>query len=295
MKLVKIYIEIVLTRRSVAFLVCAFLFSSVILSQDIHFSQFYLTPLQYNVAETGNFSGDYRAGGAYRSQWSAVPVSYSTFNFFGDFVKVKNRDRWGTGLLFNNDVAGDSRYGTTQLYIPFAYHLTLSKDSNLFLGMGLQPGISNVGFRTNQLTFDSQYDGDVFNPSLSTGENFPLQKKTYLDISTGFRLQYDLQQRSSFVFGMSYSHFNKPSVSFFKNAEIRLDPKWNTLLSFSYPIHKKMDLKLDALLSKQGKYKEMVSGARLSFRLSETQRSAINAGFFCKSERCSFSSGRNGI
>ena len=253
-------------------------------AQDIHFSQFYLAPVQYNCAETGIFNGDYRAGGAYRSQWSAVPVSYATTNLFGDFSKSKGKDRLGMGFVFNHDVAGDSRYGTSQFYIPFAYHFNLSQDSNLFFGIGIQPGIANVGFRTNKLTFDSQYDGDAFNPGLSSGENFSVLRRTYFDINSGIRLQYNLRQRSSLIFGLAYSHFNKPKISFYKNDQIRLDPKLVSTFSFTYPIHRKVDLYIDGLLNSQGKYRELVSGLRLSYRMSETIRSAVNAGVFLRTK-----------
>lgn len=253
-------------------------------SQDIHFSQFYLSPLQYNPAETGFFSGEVRAGGAFRSQWSAVPVSYSTFNFFGDISKQKAKEKYGLGLLFNNDVAGDSKFGTTQLYIPAAYHFAIGNDSSLFFGLGIQPGVSNIGFRTNQLTFDSQFDGDAYNPALWNGENFNMQKRMYFDLNTGIRIQYNLRQRSSITIGASYSHINKPRISFFKNNEIKLDPKFSTYVSFSYPLQSKIDLLLNALINQQGKYKEFVPGLRLSLRIDELQKTAINAGLYLRAK-----------
>jgi len=75
-------------------------------------------------------------------------------------VKKQQGDYTGVGFIFNNDVSGDSRYGTTQLYIPLSYIKKL-KDSTLLVSVGIQPGISNIGFRTNKLTFDNQYDGGL--------------------------------------------------------------------------------------------------------------------------------------
>lgn len=47
-------------------------------SQDIHFSQFFETPLLRNPALAGIFGGDFRIQGVYRNQWNSVTVPYQT-------------------------------------------------------------------------------------------------------------------------------------------------------------------------------------------------------------------------
>ena len=47
-------------------------------SQDIHFSQFFETPLLRNPALAGIFKGDLRVQGVYRTQWGSVTVPYQT-------------------------------------------------------------------------------------------------------------------------------------------------------------------------------------------------------------------------
>ena len=254
--------------------------------QDIHFSQYNMSPLNLNPAFTGSFDGDYRAGGIYRSQWSAVPVPYSTFGFMADMrrpVKKQQGDYTGVGFIFNNDVSGDSRYGTTQLYIPLSYIKKL-KDSTLLVSVGVQPGISNIGFRTNKLTFDNQYDGDAYNPALSSGENFALQSRTYLDINTGSVVQYLIKQRASVTAGLALSHVNVPKVSYFKNDNIRLDLKTAAYFSFTYPAAAKIDLITDVLYERQGKFHETVFGERISLILNPKDRQAINAGIYLRAK-----------
>lgn len=259
----------------------------VMKAQDIHFSQYNLSPLNLNPAFTGFFDGDYRGTANYRSQWSSVPVSYSTVSLGADMnlpLKKTIHDRAGAGILFNNDVAGDSKYGTTQLYIPVSYLHTLSSDSNFFLNIGLQPGISNIGFRTNKLTFDNQWDGDAYNAALSSGENFPLMKRTYFDLNTGMVLQYRLKQKSAITLGLALSHLNTPKISYFKNKDIQLDPKFNTYLSFSYPLTMQLNLTGEYLFEKQGTYKENVFGARAAYSLVSTEQQAISAGFYLRAK-----------
>jgi type IX secretion system PorP/SprF family membrane protein len=150
-----------------------FFFSIAVMSvtaQDIHFSQFWMQPLYLNPANAGMFDGQYRAGGIYRRQWRAVPVPYRTVSFLGDtkFEKmISSTTDLGAGLIFNNDVSGDSKYTINQLYVPVSAIKALS-DSNMSVSAGLSPGISNISFRTDKLSFDNQWDVDVYNSSLSS-------------------------------------------------------------------------------------------------------------------------------
>ena len=47
-------------------------------AQDLHFSQFYENPILRNPALTGIFSGDYKAGVNYRTQWDDISVPFQT-------------------------------------------------------------------------------------------------------------------------------------------------------------------------------------------------------------------------
>ena len=54
-------------------------------AQDLHFSQYFNTPLLVNPANTGfNPDYDYRLGGNYRNQWANVGNPYKTMGFWGD-------------------------------------------------------------------------------------------------------------------------------------------------------------------------------------------------------------------
>ncbi len=256
-------------------------------AQDIHFSQFNMSPGNLNPAFTGFFDGDVRGIANYRSQWRTVPVAYSTVSLQMDlrnnFKKITT-DKWGAGMLFNNDIAGDSKYGTTQLYIPLSYIHQLNTDSNFFMSLGLQPGISNVGFRTNKLSYDSQWDGDAYNPALSSGENYSLLRRTYFDMNMGLVLQYQLKQKSAITFGASMSHLTTPRVSYFKNDDIELDMKFNSYISFTYPIAPKLNIEAEYLFQKQGKFKENVLGTKLSFTLNENNKQSVNAGVYLRAK-----------
>lgn len=251
-------------------------------AQDIHFSQFWMQPLYLNPANAGMFDGQYRAGAMYRQQWRAVPVPYRTVSIMGDarFDNViRGKADGGAGIIFNNDVSGDSKYTINQAYIPVSAVKTISSDSALSVSAGLAPGISNIAFRTDKLTFDKQWDGDIYNPSLSTGENFPSLSRTYFDVSAGITLQYKFKGTGLVSAGTSLSHFNRPRVSFFKNDDVKLYAKTNTFVSVQYPVQQMLFVNVDLMYEKQGPFRETVIAARGRYVMDPKDNIVLSAGF----------------
>ena len=250
-------------------------------AQDIHLSQFWANPLYLNPAQAGMFDGDYRVAAAYRNQWRAVPVPYSTLSFCGDtrFNHVfSQQGTVGMGLVFNNDISGDSHYSINQAYIPLSYIQTFKGDTNLSISLGVSPGVSNIAFKTNKLTYDNQFDGDAYNASLPSGENYPLQSKTYFDIGTGLAFQYKLKAGGYISAGTSLSHLTRPNVSFFKSEGVNLYAKSNTYVSLKYPIKDLLFLHVDAMYEKQGPFHETILASRIAYVLNKEDHVSVNAG-----------------
>jgi hypothetical protein len=76
---------------------------AVLRAQDIHFSQFYVSPLLQNPANAGYFNCNYRFTAIYRSQWNSITVPYKTFAGSYDmrFVpkRSSNKDIFGVGAV----------------------------------------------------------------------------------------------------------------------------------------------------------------------------------------------------
>jgi len=261
--------------------------SNFLISQDVHFSQYNGSVINLNPAFTGFFDGDYRLNGIYRSQWSSVPVPYTSFSLAGDArfkPKSMKSDCIGVGIMFNNDKSGDTYYGTNQLYISGSYIHKLNKDSTLLWTTGIMAGISNVGFNYSRMTFDDQYQNSSYSSSNSTGESFTKNAATFGDFNFGTALQYAIKQRAFMQYGISYHHFTNPKLTFQNNTSIRIDPKLNNYLCFAYPIGVKTDIIAEILYSHQGKYNEVVPGAMVKFLLDEKTRQAISVGLYYRAK-----------
>ena len=264
-----------------------FLNSKILISQDVHFSQYNGSLINLNPGFTGFFDGDFRLNGIYRSQWSSVPVPYRSFSFAGDArFKTKNMksDCIGVGVVFNNDKAGDTYYGTNQMYLSGSYMHKLNKDSTLLWTTGIMAGISNVGFNYSRMTFDDQYQNSNYSSANGTGENFAKNATTFGDFNFGTALQYAIKQRAFVQYGISYHHFTNPKITFQNNTSIRVDPKLNNYLCFTYPIGAKTDVVTELLFSHQGKYNEFIPGAMIKLHLDETTHQAVSLGLYYRAK-----------
>ena len=250
-------------------------------AQDIHLSQFWANPLYLNPAQAGMFDGDYRVAGAFRNQWRTVPVNYTTFSVCGDarFTNVLSQQGGaGAGIIFNNDNSGDSRYTINQFYVPLSYIQKFKGDSNLSISLGISPGISNISFNTRKLTYDNQFNGDAYDPTLPSGENYPSQSKTYFDIGTGLAAQYKLKNMGYISAGTSLSHLTRPNVSFFKSAGVDLYMKSNAYINVKYPIKDILYLHADVMYEHQGPFHETILAGRVSYVLDKKENVSVNAG-----------------
>lgn len=271
-------------RKSKSILFFIFFGVNIIHAQDIHYSQFNASPQNLNPAQTGLFDGDWRFVGNFRSQWSVIPVPYRTFSLATDTrlkTKLEN-DVPAVGLIINTDKSGDSKFTTTQLFVSGAYIKKINKDSTHFLSFGIQPGVTSKSFNVAALTFDNQYDGDSYNASLSSGENFPKTRITYFDFGGGLSYLWKKNNRTLVNVGVSALHLNMPKQSFFKNDDIRLDVKTCASAIAEFPVAAQLDVLPTIMYQRQGKFQETVVGLFGKYHLKpvDGMTTAVSLGGF---------------
>lgn len=253
-------------------------------TQDIHFSQYNGSVLNLSPALCGMFDGQYRLNGIFRKQWQAVPVPYSTIALSGEgkYFMPKIKKQLSFGLLFNNDKAGDAIYTQNQIYLTTAYLHSLKKDSTLLLNVAVNIGYSTSYFNYNRMTFDSQFDGLQFNSSAPSNENFYRTSLHYFDINLATSLKYIINQKIYFQYALSLFHMNSPVITYYANTSSRLDRKWSNYLMMQYPINQKLYLLPEILFNFQGKYKEILPGAQLSYLINNLDDIYGRAGIYLR-------------
>jgi len=230
-------------------------------SQDLHYSQFYNSPLNLNPALTGIFNGDQRFMASVRDQWRFVPVPWFTFSGSYDFKIYPENEKefFGLGFNFNYDRQGDSRLTLASLNVSGSYSRVLHK--NHVISGGILLGLGNRGFNLNNLTWDKQWDGEFFNPGAGSGENFDVRGVTFLETAAGVNYRLQKDTRTKLDLGAGFYHLTRPQTNFYNTENQKLPI--NTTLSAvgSVQLTSALDLQVHALQQLQGSYRETVLGA----------------------------------
>jgi len=131
-------------------------------AQDIHFTQFYLSPLTTNPAYTGAFEGTFRIGGIYRNQWGGVINSpYETPSFYVDapIFMLGKRSWLGVGGMLYSDKAGALELSTNQAMGSVAVHMALDKKSKSIFTFGIQAGYTQRKLNLLNAEFADGFSG----------------------------------------------------------------------------------------------------------------------------------------
>lgn len=183
---------------------------NVLLGQDIHFSQYFNSPLSLNPSQTGNFDGDWRAFANYRDQWRAIAYPFKTFSGGYDRkLSIQGQDIGVGGYAFN-DQSG-IYLSCTQIYLSGSYRKTI--DDNNFSG-GVQVGYVMKSVNYDKITFPQNYDLDnnSFDPNFNPAD-FGKNKLSYIDVNVGVGWSRKINNLEPEA-GLSFFHVNQPKESF---------------------------------------------------------------------------------
>ncbi|WP_235299004.1 PorP/SprF family type IX secretion system membrane protein [Portibacter marinus] len=242
-------------------------------TQDIHYSQFYNSPLNINPALTGIFNGDIRVIGSIRDQWRSVPVSYTTFSGAFDMKYLpKKSDKYffGFGGILNYDQAGDSKLNISDLNLTGSYNYLVNK--NNVLSAGILLGVASEGFNETELTFGNQWNGIEFNPTSPTGENFDNFRYTYLETGAGANYRYQSDSTRTYAnIGVGLFHLTRPSAEYIDLENPRLPVRTALTGQLNFQLTKAFDVQAHGLAQFQGPYREFVLGGLAKLYLNQTK------------------------
>ncbi|MEM9547631.1 MAG: PorP/SprF family type IX secretion system membrane protein [Bacteroidota bacterium] len=246
------------------FLVLSMLFlygKNELVAQDIHYSQFYNSPQTSNPALTGIFNGDVRIMGNLRDQWRWVPVPWFTFGgaFDKKFYPKKSENHFfAAGMNLYHDRQGDSRLNLSTINLSGSYSRILNPQ-NILTG-GITLGFSSRGFNEDELTWDKQWDGNSFNASAPSGEQFNTNRINFLETAVGINFRHQRSKRTKFDIGAGIFHIIEPNAGFYENEDQKLPMNINLTAIGSFYLMDMLDLQLHGLQQIQGEYRETIVG-----------------------------------
>jgi type IX secretion system PorP/SprF family membrane protein len=255
-------------------------------AQDLHFSQFFNSPLTTNPANTGFIpDGDYRLGVNFRNQWSSLmSVPYKTMSAFGDMQLMKDRfeNGWlGVGAVILRDVAGSGNLTSTKIYGSLAYHQMLGYSSLLSLGFNI--GYANKQINTSNLKFPDQFDGKFFDNKLPTSVMLDNNTIGYFDMQVGMNYAYFPTENVYFNTGFSVHHVNRPRESFFasdNNFDNRIPMRYIGFLNGSFKLNEQVILNPNLYYTRQATASELVGGLNAHYNLSGDGEYLLIAGAY---------------
>ncbi len=242
-------------------------------SQDIHFSQFYASPLTLNPALTGRMNGDYRLAAIYRSQYKSVtsdpsfaPYSTPAGSFDIPFIFGKKRNNAvGAGVMLVNDITNNKRLNTLHALVSVSYIKALDKKFNHQLSIGVQGGIQQMSVKSGELLFGSQM-GAVPEDDKAFNSNF---SKTIPDVNTGIFYSGKLVKMLTLFTGFSIFHIGEPNQSLVSGYESKLPMRYVVHGGLDWAITERVSLLPGVIFMSQAEAREVNFGTNIGLELSE--------------------------
>jgi type IX secretion system PorP/SprF family membrane protein len=266
-------------------LVCSLVLAGGLHAQDLHFSQFFNSPLTTNPANTGFIpDADYRLGANYRNQWSTIMSSpYKTSSIFGDaqLFRDKLENGWvGVGGVLLYDEAGSGSLRSTKLYGSVAYHQMLGNSS--LVSAGLNVGWANKRIDNTGLKFPDQFDGKFFDNTLPTSVVLANNNVSYLDMQVGMNYAYFPQENVYINAGYSVQHVNRPKETFFNDQTNngRIPIRQIGFLNAILKVNDRLIINPNAYFTTQAKATELMFGMNANYNLTEYGEKQLIGGIY---------------
>lgn len=231
----------------------------------MHFSQYYFSPLSLNPANTGNFKGDYRLFGNYRTQWRNLDKGFNTYSAGGDINIFPKNYNIGAGLILINDLSAEN-LGVTKILPSAAWHIKLA---GFKIHLGIQPGIviKSIDFYRHSFPEQLNWGTGRFDNTLPNTEPNVGQRFVFFDGNAGGIVSKKIRKVET-VLGFAMFHINRPTESFLSNKKNKLPIRNALNAELNIDMSSNLVLHLHSLYGFTTKASDWVSGANLELILN---------------------------
>jgi len=259
--------------------ICLSIITFSLSAQDIHFSQFYMSPLNLNPALTGVMNCNVRLVANFRNQWASVlkADAYNTYSVsYDQRIPVGRSDYFGVGGSFWGDRAGESNFATLQGRLSFSYSKKMGgyRGTAHYLVLGADAGVSQRSIDFLNLRWGRQHVDGVYDPGLQTGEeNTQFDRDNYIfaDLGAGLLWFTVLDGDNNFYIGGAFHHLNRANQSFINNEFEPLYSRFTVHAGGEFQVAEKFGLVPGVVVLKQGPSFEVNTGTSLKFLLGKSR------------------------
>ncbi|MFK7936275.1 MAG: PorP/SprF family type IX secretion system membrane protein [Saprospiraceae bacterium] len=247
-------------------------------AQDIHFSQFYLSPLNLNPAMTGVMNCNIRLTANYRNQWASVLKSnaFNTYSVsYDQRIPVGRYDYFGVGGTFWGDRAGESNFSTVTGKLSASYSKRMGgyRSRSHYLVVGVEGGAAQRSIDFINLRWPLQHDGQGgFDGTIDPLEdNLNRDNFLFADAAAGLMWFSVFDRNNSMYIGGSFHHLNRANQSFTEEDEDLLYSRFTVHAGGEFLLTDKFGLVPGVIVMSQGPSFQTNFGTSLKFLLGNTR------------------------
>jgi len=250
----------------------AVMMMGTVMAQDIHYTQYFTSPLTLNPALTGLTQGDVRLSANYREQWATVSANpYVTGTVAYDMAIMKGKlpegDAIGVGLLGLYDQSGAGGLKNTSAGLSLAYHKAFGANKLQVISLGVQGMLVQKSLDFTKLKFEDQFDAATGGTPYQTQEAFGNANLTYSDFNAGIMYSGKVSEHATAYAGFSYYHLTQP-VETFLGGSHQIASRQTAYLGGSFDLNEDIVLYASALYQAQAAASEELVGAAVGFVLN---------------------------
>ncbi len=251
--------------------------------QDIHFTQFSLSPLTLNPALTGSFEGTFRVGGIFRDQYSSVsPGAFRTPSGYVDAPLIKgfrDQDWIGVGVMFFSDQSGSGRLKYSAAMLSGSYHIGLDKDQTRVFSIGIQGGqgkrrLDHMDGQQTRLRFPDGIANGT--PTISEDLGRLNDNKSFTDFSVGLLYRGLINDGADMQVGLSVAHINQPKYGLLGQEKFPMRITGHA--GFNFLMGEKLLFSPAALVQKVGNATELAVQGQFGLIFNEEKHIILNIG-----------------
>ncbi|MEM1216016.1 MAG: PorP/SprF family type IX secretion system membrane protein [Bacteroidota bacterium] len=244
-------------------------------AQDIHFSQFYLSPLNLNPAMTGVMNCNIRLTANYRNQWASVlkSNSFRTYNMsYDQRIAVGRNDYFGIGATFWGDRAGEADFATVTGKLSASYSKKMGGSRNYghYLVVGAEAGVAQRSLDFLKLRWGLQHDGNGgFDETALSGEEMNFDRTEFLfgDLAAGLLWFMTFDKNNSLYIGGAFHHLNRADQSFSSLDEDLLYSRFTGHAGGEFLLSNRFGILPGVIVMSQGPSFQVNAGTSLKFLL----------------------------
>ncbi len=259
-------------------------------AQDIHFSQFYLSPLNLNPAFTGVMNCSGRVSGNYRNQWASILKgnAFSTFSVsYDQKIPVGRSDYFGAGITLWRDQAGSLGFGTMQARLSGSYSKKMGgyRSKAHYFVVGAEGGYSQRNVDFTKAQWGNQYNGEGgFDEGIPSYENWTRDQFGFVDVGAGVLWFSVFDDMTNFHIGGSYHHINRSNVSFDADGRVSMYSRISGHAGGEFMVSDRIGLSPKIVAFFQGPSKEINGGTNVKFVLGDNKQfyQAVQFGLWAR-------------